>query len=149
MPKSAESQSNVPARTDADATTPTPAKFSLCTTCNHRYPSPEALASHKARAHRGEGPARPSVPAREPKLPHIALTFYLTCPACLHIQLEQFYADHAPSHLRCERCDKIAPSELWGVTGYTNIPGPVAPWYPVAMPMSDRGSFLARQEAQR
>lgn len=73
---------------------------------------------------------------------HAALTWYLRCPQCCHVQVEQFWADAPPRYLTCERCGKVGPSEVWLLVAFGSLPGPVAPWYPVTMPMRLRGAPL-------
>jgi len=106
-------------------------------------PTPQATVSHtpmgdkKTKATGPSGsPVRSLVPpGRGDKEPRkdgargrkpVPITWYLRCPQCLHLQVEQMYRVGGPSHLRCGACDKVIPTAMWLVAAYQNLGGYVA-----------------------
>ena len=54
------------------------------------------------------------------------ITFYLRCPQCLHLQVEQMRMERTPSYLSCGACGKVIPTELWLMVAYHTLGGHVA-----------------------
>ena len=116
MPVTPTPTPDVPASADGRTDAPPPLTYLPCSSCGHRYPTPEALRVHQAKCSARESRASASASAREGSAPaarQIHTEQWRICPHCHQMQTEYMVLGREPAYLMCHSCQRVSAREAW------------------------------------